>query len=54
MATTYNNTRHTRQQAGWTSAALLGLCLFATLAQTKQHSSGLCWWRYDVKTLFLN
>ena len=46
MATTYNNSSHIRKQAGWTSAALLGLCLNATLAQTNQHSSGLCYQRY--------
>ncbi|VUD67272.1 hypothetical protein TDB9533_03709 [Thalassocella blandensis] len=37
----HNKAIKNRQQAGWTSVALHGLCFNATLAQTKQHNSGL-------------
>jgi hypothetical protein len=42
---TYNKAIKNRQQAGWTSVALLVLRFFATLAQNNQYNSGLLWRR---------
>jgi hypothetical protein len=36
----HNKAIKVRPQAGLTSVALLGLCLFATLVQTNQRNSG--------------